>query len=531
VKCETLRSRDGDTTVRVNGKSLHSTVSPRREADRIAARFTPDEGAAILLVLGEGVPCFSAQLKRTHPSLDVIAVTIGDAGATPDRVRRLPISESAGDDDIRRELRRRLRSWIHPLLAGRVQAVLWPPVEGCAPSWITAVRDGVIAALRDLQSEVATIGSFGRLWITNAIRRSILTDTRGTATIRGPLLIAAAGTSMSEAVRTVRTSGRPFPAVIAASSAVEPLIAEGVIPDLVFHSDAGFWAQRYRRSVASRTVPTVSPLRAAPGPGSAGRDEGVVLVQTGWFGEALAPDRDEWATGVEAPTVVGEIVDYLMRYVPATRVDFAGLDLCSRDLRTHAICHANDRYVSRVADRLHPEQTIRALRSGYLTDAAPLRWSDGTAAFRTESLKTFAAHLEGQLNLLGSRHVPGDPAPSPVRPPLSGSDDADSSAGPGVRRSPGGNVAGEERPEPPTVTVTRIDRPPREERVRHAGKTLAGWDERLDASDADPERAEILLHLAPIEALRAHIDDGHRTAAVRTAREEISRLRRWLHHG
>jgi hypothetical protein len=528
VKCETIRSRDGDTTVRVDGKSLHSTFSPRREADRAAARFTLDEGTGILLVLGEGVPYFSARLKQIYRHLEVIAVTIGDAGATPEEVHRFAVPGEARDDEITGSLRRRLRSRIHPLQAGRVQAVLWQSVEACAPSWIAAVRNGVIAALKDLQSEVATIGSFGRLWIANALRRSIFTDTRAAVTIRGPLVIAAAGPSMTDAIRTIRTSTNPFPAVMAASSAVDPLLAEGITPDLVFHSDAGFWARRYRHPARSRGIPTVSLLRAAPGPGSAGRDEGVILLRTGWFGETIAPDRDEWASGAESPTVAGEIVDYLGRYVPATRVDLVGLDLCSRDLRTHAIFHANDRYISATADRLRPEHTIRAIRSGYLSDAAPLHWQDGTAAFRTESLETFAAHLEGRLHALGSRHVLGDPLPSPARTPLFGGHTQDTVVN-GVRPAPtevhSRNGNGSRRP---SVTVTAVERPPRAERIRHALGSLAGWDERIDAPAHDAVRAEILLHFAPVEALRAHIDDRSRATAEEKAREGITRMRRWL---
>ncbi len=485
----------------------------------MAARFNLDPGASTILVLGEGVPYLSAQLNDTYQHIAVIAITIGDAGSAPEEVRRIPVPGSSGGDEITRTVRRHLRNRIHPLDAGRVQAFVWPPAEECAPSWCDAVRTGVIAALRDLQSEVATIGSFGALWIGNALRRTVVTDTRGDVTIRGPLVVAGAGPSLPEAIRFVQGARQPAPAVIAASSAVAPLIARGVVPDLVFHSDAGFWAQRYRREVPPEAVPTALPLRAAPRPGSGGRDENAIFLRNGWFGESLAPDRAEWSPGVEAPTVVGEMIEYVLRYVPPTRIDLVGVDLCSRDLRSHAAKHENDRYLATTAHRLLPEHTIRALRSGYLTDPAPLRWRDGSAAFRTEALHAFAAHLDQQIARLQTRHTLEDPVPSPARPSLLHRDRPAGTTGPQTER------------ETSAVTVRTIRRPSRSDRLRHAIRTLSAWEERLDAPSDDIERRDIVLHLAPVEALREHIDDGGRVASKQRARAGIARFRRWLRDG
>ena len=351
--------------------------------------FSRETGVIVLFVIGEGIPYLSAVIAKRYPDMRVYAVLLGaeadersyETEREPDPLPEHICAETGEEEYVRRWVRERL----HPLESGNVQAYVWPPTESAAPEWIEATKRSVFAGVQDLHSELATVASFGRLWLKNALRRTIATDYRlriqpdphrsslsevGRGSRTGPI------SSLHTAVHS-RLSPRPQP------RRHLPLTGLPRISHFIPTPGSGRNGIGTPRS-DGHDVPTVIPLRASMQAGVPFPTSGEVLVRHGWFGEALAPDAMEWQKILEAPTVTASMISWIREHASPTDVYLLGIDLCSYDLSTHAAPHPNDRYIAAGASRLRPEITLRAVRSGYVTgqtvtDLPVLRWSDGTA--------------------------------------------------------------------------------------------------------------------------------------------------------
>jgi len=519
VKYETIRTPDGEISVRVGGRLLHSSYGPRREAERAFERFVLERRARTVIVIGEGVPYFSRILAKAHPSLRVLALTFGTTTLRHDEgplFVRIPL-----DDPAISEVRRVVRGALSPVEAAQVQAFLWPPAEQCIPKWVETVRTGVIEALRDGHSQLATIASFGQLWIKNALKRTVFLSHRWDPVIHSDTVISvSAGPSATDHLKELLTKKSSI-ALTAVSSSVSALEAHGFKPDILFHTDAGFWAKRYRRPIP--TVVTLSSSVVPVGPFTLEAPHTPeILVRTGWIGEDLAGDTREWTAVGEYPTVAGTMLAYLDKLAPDVPVLLAGFDLCSRDLYTHARPHENDSYIDRIASRLRPETTVRAQRSGAVSDPAPLQWPNGSRAFRSDALKTFLEPMETLIDDLGRRKVISHLAPSPVW-----STDLDRRHG-APRTADGIHTISQAAVKPP-VTFQQSDRPPLAQRKNHGINALKGWwDELSERTD----RAEmLLLHLAPVETLAAARGERPAEDAVKAARTVVDTCLNWVRHG
>ncbi len=506
---ETIRTRNGEYSVRVQGKHLHSAYAPVREAVRLREKFRLERNVRVVVVIGEGIPYFSRELAGSFLSLRVIALTFGES---PDITERYgtPIERISLDSPTVSDVRRLLRSRLSPVEAMQIQAYLWPVAQECIPDWANTVKKGVLAAVRDGHSELATTASFGKLWIRNAIRRNLVLKERYLANINADTVVAlSGGPSVTESLSAIFRYRRGF-ALLGVSSVAEAASHSGVIPDILVHTDAGFWAKRYHRD-----LPTVISFRATPPVHPKERPE--ILFRSGWIGEELALDAQDWPTLGEQPSVAATMLAFADRAVPEGVPFFlSGFDLVSRDLITHARPHPNDRFVHNSSNRLTPEVTIRAERSGMLSDPEPLVWHDGTHAFRTEALKAFQEPLTTLIRSIGKgrpvRHMSNTPI-------WCVPDDA-----PGIAQEL--TVPGK----PAVLELQCIRRPSRSERKRHMEATFKRWTDSVVSPDDTASAESLLMHLAPVEMLSALRGDCPPDRAVTTARRTIEDFRRWIQH-
>lgn len=497
--------------MRVNGRYLHSKYDPLKEADRVASEYEPTEHATTLFVLGEGIPYCALAIAKRRTELVVHAITLSDeAYGTSPSMYQHPVEDPTTDS-----IRRLVRRLVHPLAAGRVDAMVWPPAERCMPQWIDRVRSGLLAGLEDTQSQLATTASFGRLWIKNALRRTVGAETRREIIEIAPTITVIGGgpsleTGLPAALRS-HPRWRNDRTIAAATSATRALTHRGVVPDLLFHADAGFWAQRYRETipVPGEDPPAVVSLRSSLAPGSPVADDTDIFLQQGWFGESIAPDHKDWVAVPEFPTVSATIVSFLDTIVPEPqRFELLGVDLCSYDGVTHARPHQNERYIDRVSSRLLPPTTAQLLRAGVFSESRRFHWDDGTSAFQTTSLSAFVEPLTSLVREVSQKHDVRHLHPSPVW--RESALETQPSFSDWTTDGGGGGDGGT----PMRRFRTRlIRRPGRSDRVTHAVETLEGWRATIEGiagvaagaplATASALQLDLLLHIAPVRTLQA----------------------------
>lgn len=502
MKREAVDGRHGHPTVLLDGIALHSRYDPRHEAQRFLQQRPLAAQTRTVVIVGEGLPYLSRAIAEHYPATDIVALGIGPAAASlPDRlvwVDLLDHSETA--------LRTGLRSRLDPLAVTTLELLTWEPARRAAPDLVAAAERAVRAAVGDLRAELATLGSFGPRWLRNSLLNAILPDRRADLRLTGQrAMLATSGPSLTAALGR-RPADEP---VLATSSAWHTLRVHGVRPSLLVHTDGGFWARRYLDETDRQPgMPVLMPARAVVRP----RDARAILpvfLATGWMGEVLHADREDWMRGSEQPSVALTLIHAIFRLHPILSAQLAGFDLLSRSLRSHAHPHPNDRYVARRSQRIAPLESSWARRS-IAGDTTVRAWSDGVPGYRTPALEAFEPELAAALTAARSRGNVWLP-PQPVALP----EDATDRAERGTAQGP-----------PLSVNARTRVRPPRAERSGHARRKLDEWWEQCgDPAGVSPE---LLLHLAPLELLAWRRGDAEPATVSAQARSVLERLRMLL---
>lgn len=480
----------------MDGVFLHSRYDPLREAHRhLESLDLTSRTPRTVVVIGEGIPYLSEAISARYPDVAVFAVLLGPI-SHDHRVVQIDLT-SLEDGDLRRWVRRTLS----PLDAGALELVTWEPGRRVAPKLIAAAQQETLEVVRNASAEIATIGSFGRRWLANAIRSAILVDHRRQLPRSGTTAtLATSGPSLER----LRTGGRTaFPGMLAVtSSAWSTLTACDIVPEMVVHTDGGYWATRYLRPFSSyggtRRPVVAMPAHAAV-PDALVRSPDIQpfsFLSTGWLGEQLHTDVDEWYPVPEAPTVTATALHVLHHLLPHGKIYLAGLDLMSRGLLDHARPHPNDRLIATGAHRLRPELAIRAeriLRSPVTLHA----WTDSVVGYQSPAMEAFLPEIDrivalhrtsGSVAWLGADDV----TPTAHSRPQSVQDEERWYGRPSPSVAPPSNPA-----------LREHSRPPRTQRIAHARRVLRLWRTAAVDGTWDTEQREILFHLAPVEVLKA----------------------------
>jgi hypothetical protein len=467
-------------------------------------------------VIGEGIPYVSQAIIARHPDVTLLAALLGPV--SPDHhVDQIDITSLQPG-----ELRRWLRSHLTPLDAAALEVVSWEPARRLAPAQVARAEQETLEVVRNASAEIATIGSFGRRWLTNSVRNAILIDHRSSIPLPGTTAtLATSGPSLGKLVAGGRGA---FPGMLTVtSSAWSTLTAFDISPDMVVHTDGGFWAARYlqnrvHRGNGSQPVVAISAQAAIPDVIARSSDSlPFSMLATGWIGEQIHADFEDWLPVAEGPTVTATALHLLHGLAPQGRFCLAGLDLMSKGVLNHARPHPNDRLIATWANRLRPECSIRAQRI-LGPNVTSETWTDGVIGYRSPALRAFIPEIDrivalhratGSVVSLGERASNGEEADW-------GASVQEARTGMYEQATPA--------LQPRSSVSNQQQRPPRPERIAHARRMLNTWRDAAVGGSWDTDQREILFHLAPVEVLRALRGELDAEEAAASARSTLDTL-------
>ena len=261
------RSRAGEKTCSVNGVHLHSAYDPMKEARRFVDAVELPFEPSLLVVVEPALSHCATFLRQRFPDTTLVAIRLADCFGESNHLwdRTLHLSQ------------------VHQMLSlygeDKVLATLflsWPPSQRAFPQEYRLCWENIRTLVETSRDILGTREFFGRRWLKNTL--SFCAKVKHPHIVRAgssPILLAASGPSLETSLEPIKEHRASF-FLIAISSALSPLLAAGILPDLCVSTDGGYWAKRH---IAACPVPLAVPAEAAiPGPCIEGR---IVPLQYG----------------------------------------------------------------------------------------------------------------------------------------------------------------------------------------------------------------------------------------------------------
>jgi hypothetical protein len=399
------RAAASGASARSEGARLHSGRDPGAEA----RRFLEDAGGerpSSILLLG---PCRSYLVEAARarfPGVPVVSIQY-DAFFKGIEVAE---ADRSWYPDSRLDPESFLLSVLGPEDVEGLCVLEWPPARRAFPDAARACSEGVRRALLSLNGAANALAAFGRAFLLNPVRNLISSPSRLALAERGscPVVIAASGPSLEDAMPLLRSKRGGF-YLAALSSALPALSNAGIIPDLGFTADSGFWAMAHLRPEWFPALPLAMGLDARVPPSRLSSSSVLFLESERPYERALVGDTIQ-RSGVPAPTsatVAAAALEACLR-LSSGPIILAGLDLSSKDLLSHARPNAFDPGLFAATARLRPFATIAMDR-----ESASRRSADGRRI--SPQFETYAAYMAR-----ASRREPRVLRYAPGAPPLRG---------------------------------------------------------------------------------------------------------------
>jgi hypothetical protein len=496
--------------------ALHSRYNPQAEAERYLEALSISPKVRCFILIEPGLGYMIPVLARRFPGARIIALHVSasrdrESRSGENAVRWDPALGLPVEDFLTRELEELDRGGgLGPGGGGSgglgpemIKIIEWRPSLDFYGDSCVKLLAAAAAAIRRFDAERRTLRAFGRRWFRNFFKNLRLL--RRFPAIRDlgetPVLVTGSGPSLEgclSLVKELRERRDCF--IIAASSSAAALLHRGIVPDLVLSTDGGGWALLHLYELFRAGGPGPAPAAgsaAGLAPGfTAGLAAGLTAglpSQCGGFPILGIADGSLWQglilRGLGIPhlvlpqrgTVTATALD-LALVLGRGKVFIAGLDLDSRDIRTHARPYSFDRLWREGATRFRGEYGQSFFRQAAAREGGSYRIYADWFASRLES-------YGGRLAVLGNNHplFAGLPRAG-ARDPARGARGSAAAEGSPATRIRAGSRAGRE--------TEGAGTPPREE--RGAGPVSAAL-EILGAALEDPKtRGTLAGELAPL---------------------------------
>ena len=347
-------AQSGDITATAADRYIHSRFDPAREASRFVEGL--GELPRTVVIIGAGLGYITAAIRERRTDCHIVAIHLSPELAE----RAVHAADHSWHPGLTARLDQFVAASIHPVETGSVTVINWPAATHAFPEVAARCEQAISPALARLQAAFMTEGSTGRRWIRNAalnyrIAQPVVLVPTGPNV--SACVIAAAGPTLEQSFGLL-TRIRDRVSLWALGSAVEPLMAAGLRPDVAVTTDAAQYATAHLRRVLARSSRGIGGETSVAAPLGASR--GVfqhpvaVFSQSDEFEESfLGAGGHERASAPAAGTVAATALRLALAAQPWPIV-FAGLDLATYQLRTHARPHLSERYQQASSYRLEP---------------------------------------------------------------------------------------------------------------------------------------------------------------------------------
>jgi len=371
-------------------KSLHSRYNPKGEAERYINSLSLNDRIRFFILIEPGLGYMTAPLRRRVPNARIIAIHA--EGKTEQNTESLPFdllktnapdSEWYPDMDI--PLQNFLENEIDDCGATEIRILEWRPALALYGELYLNLVEEAAAFVKRSDANIRTTKGFGSRWLKNFFKNlELIREVFCPVQLSIPFLVTGAGPGLEESISLIKEeSRRDSLFILAVSSSAAALKAGGLIPDMVISTDGGNWARfhlyEFWRMENNRAASNCRPPFSFSGSANYGSTLPLAAALT-----AALPSQSEslpilpisdgslWQTLILKELNIPHIVLPQRGTVSASALDLAfalskdeiyiaGMDLATRDIRSHARPYSLDCILEEKAARLNPlySQTYR----------------------------------------------------------------------------------------------------------------------------------------------------------------------------
>lgn len=217
----------------------------------------------MIIIVEPGVGYLIPVLRKQHPQATLIALHF-NAALRPFCQWNADHSRSIGHTQ---ELEEFLLGCISRLPSPRIATIIPHYLNDVANEVLPRLTNAISNSMRVARSDLATVGRFGKQWVSNSIANTLFCDhtVQFAARIACPICIVGSGPTLNETIETLITL-QHHALIFALPSALLCLDEHGIAVDLVVNTDSGFWATAHFQARQRTTMPRIAmPLTAARG--------------------------------------------------------------------------------------------------------------------------------------------------------------------------------------------------------------------------------------------------------------------------
>ena len=400
---EVLPAKSGVLTARENGKLLHSSYNPLREAQGACAEAKKQGSsinAACFFSIGLGYAAVS--WARENPTDTLIIVEpdasyfftamshtdFSDLFAVPN----LMLAIQTGTDIVV-NLIEKSGGFSHTAIIENQNQ------SAHAREYFSALHASIKRAKSKDKINTFTLEKFSRLWMKNACRNiwnmALLDGVNRYEDKAGslPFVILAAGPTLSHALKHLAAL-KSRSILVAVDTALRACLRAGVEPDFIVLSDPQFYAYQHIQGLSSKSSILITELSAYPSVFRFPCKEKILMspfFSLGKYFEKSVGEKGELSSGGSVSTTAWDFA----RLAGARKIYFAGLDLGFPKLQTHIKGSTFEERMHTSSNRLAPAEKS-GVSSLFGANMEMGRDYDGNAILTDNRMKMFSWWFENK---------------------------------------------------------------------------------------------------------------------------------------
>ncbi|MFW6274700.1 MAG: 6-hydroxymethylpterin diphosphokinase MptE-like protein [Spirochaetota bacterium] len=356
-------------SISLHTATLHSKYDPWKEAEKYLRHSSVSADSSIYLLIEPGRGYLTHLLHELNPKAKIIEVHCSQA---VEPLQSLELADTERwNPQCEQNLSAFLAEHIDDLDIGTVSILEWPPAERVFGSLFNEVKTAVRKFLQERRGTIHTTGKFGRLWLRNSLKRAAhMPPLLKNIHVQTPIVIAASGPSLNSTIPLLQQYHREL-FILSLPSSISTLRDAGIQPDMIVHSDPGFYAGYHLRCADSAHSIAAAPLFSA---GYRHSQLPLALLSTATpIEEFFVRELSLNPIRIESHGTVAGIAFQLALQLgrPKTGDDslkgppiiFAGLDFCYDDILAHTRPHSFEKLFYAGHTRFRPIQHIYYARS------------------------------------------------------------------------------------------------------------------------------------------------------------------------